>query len=395
MLSNRERVIIGSLVKQYRKEKNIAQKELAEGICSVTTLSKIENGCNVTDSLYEAILGRLNLYWEKSLSIQSDVCNRLYDCFLAYDADELNTIILGLQLHENNILERELTILLFDMYDYLENSKVLSKEKIRHYQELYNIYPLKMQYILFDMIFTSLALSNSLSTAISYIDTQNYLYMDVLVKINVIKSFVYQNKPIDAQRLITDCLRKEMPLERRYEIELLMVALYDNYQKEDLKDAMMAIYDKYSQINLHKSFRLRCELIVANILYKNRLYREAFDLYENCLQPRMYSHPIIMQCSIATKTNCMDYMRNIGKNIQFNTKYDEILLGYFRLKYEYYEHKIDITKLENYIYNNFHSFIYEGFYESIVEDELQWIVKESKNYNIKRIKLTKKERVNL
>ena len=37
-------VIVGEVLRKCRLEKGITQKELCEGICSISTLSRIENG---------------------------------------------------------------------------------------------------------------------------------------------------------------------------------------------------------------------------------------------------------------------------------------------------------------------------------------------------------------
>ena len=51
---------IGEIIKEERKRRQISQEELACGICSVTTLSRIENGSQrPTLKVEEALLERL------------------------------------------------------------------------------------------------------------------------------------------------------------------------------------------------------------------------------------------------------------------------------------------------------------------------------------------------
>lgn len=51
---------LGQLLKYYREKHGIRQEAICEGICSVATLSKIENGSRILGSLYsESLLGRL------------------------------------------------------------------------------------------------------------------------------------------------------------------------------------------------------------------------------------------------------------------------------------------------------------------------------------------------
>ena len=63
---------LGKLVGEIRKEKGIRQLELCQGICSVSMLSRIEQGKKEPDKmLLEALferLGKTLLYWEKVLN---------------------------------------------------------------------------------------------------------------------------------------------------------------------------------------------------------------------------------------------------------------------------------------------------------------------------------------
>lgn len=58
---------LGAIVKNRREELNLTQEELADGICSVPTLSRIENGERIpTKGIYEMLMQRLG-YSEMSL----------------------------------------------------------------------------------------------------------------------------------------------------------------------------------------------------------------------------------------------------------------------------------------------------------------------------------------
>ena len=51
---------IGEILRFYREKYNLKQSDVCAGICSVPTLSKIENGSKETDSLIlETLLGRI------------------------------------------------------------------------------------------------------------------------------------------------------------------------------------------------------------------------------------------------------------------------------------------------------------------------------------------------
>ena len=53
---------IGGLIAEMRNRQNLSQEELTEGICAVSTLSKIENGVQMPSrKVYEALMQRLGI----------------------------------------------------------------------------------------------------------------------------------------------------------------------------------------------------------------------------------------------------------------------------------------------------------------------------------------------
>ena len=60
------------LIEKIRKEENIKQADLCQGLCSISTLSRIERGKKQADKmLLEALVERLGktlVYWEKILN---------------------------------------------------------------------------------------------------------------------------------------------------------------------------------------------------------------------------------------------------------------------------------------------------------------------------------------
>ena len=57
----------GALIRMMRLEKNWSQETLAQGICSVSYLSKIEQGkAEPNESLYGLLYDKLGLHWQEA-----------------------------------------------------------------------------------------------------------------------------------------------------------------------------------------------------------------------------------------------------------------------------------------------------------------------------------------
>ncbi|MDE0583542.1 helix-turn-helix domain-containing protein [Planococcus sp. A6] len=62
---------IGSVIKYYRLKHNLTQSQLADGICSVSHLSKIEsNTYTPHEETYEALLSKMGVQLKKELEHQ-------------------------------------------------------------------------------------------------------------------------------------------------------------------------------------------------------------------------------------------------------------------------------------------------------------------------------------
>ncbi|MFC4714403.1 helix-turn-helix domain-containing protein [Planococcus dechangensis] len=84
---------IGSVIKYYRLKHNLTQSQLADGICSVSHLSKIEsNTYTPHEDTYEALLSKMGVQLKKELEHQKRLeqqLGRFIDCSLHYDLDNL------------------------------------------------------------------------------------------------------------------------------------------------------------------------------------------------------------------------------------------------------------------------------------------------------------------
>ena len=57
-----EAYIVGGIIKEFRLRFNISQEELCDGLCAVSTLSRIESGKQITGrKLIEALFSRMGL----------------------------------------------------------------------------------------------------------------------------------------------------------------------------------------------------------------------------------------------------------------------------------------------------------------------------------------------
>ncbi len=94
----------GPLIKYYRTQKGFTQKELANGICSVSHLSKIENnGKEANDETISLLLDRLHISInraEEQEKIISDLLKRLNEKIYFYQKNEVNDIINQLKEYE-------------------------------------------------------------------------------------------------------------------------------------------------------------------------------------------------------------------------------------------------------------------------------------------------------
>lgn len=76
----------GALIRALRLEKNWSQETLARGICSVSYLSKIEQGkAEPDESIYELIFKKLDLHWQES-SAHDILREALYEGIFSWDA---------------------------------------------------------------------------------------------------------------------------------------------------------------------------------------------------------------------------------------------------------------------------------------------------------------------
>lgn len=94
----------GPLIKYYRTQKGLTQKELANGICSVSHLSKIENNSKeANDETISLLLNRLHISMnraEKQENIIEHLLSQLNEHIYFYQKKEVEDIIIELKEYE-------------------------------------------------------------------------------------------------------------------------------------------------------------------------------------------------------------------------------------------------------------------------------------------------------
>lgn len=115
---------IGSIIKYYRLRNGMTQAELAEGICSVSHLSKIEtNKYSPHIKTIEDLFNRMNIKWENEVHIYKSFEEKLSEFFsyaIYYDLESME------RLHDE--LKKD--------EDYIQSTDLLNKYelyKLRYY----------------------------------------------------------------------------------------------------------------------------------------------------------------------------------------------------------------------------------------------------------------------
>lgn len=130
---------IGSVIKYYRLKHNLTQSQLADGICSVSHLSKIEsNTYTPHEETYEALLSKMGVQLKKELEHQKRLeqqLGRFIDCALHYDLDNLHKIYKEL-LDEDDYLQSTDLVNQYELYKFRYYVLDLQMDKASTQQKL-------------------------------------------------------------------------------------------------------------------------------------------------------------------------------------------------------------------------------------------------------------------
>jgi len=130
---------IGSVIKYYRLKHNLTQSQLADGICSVSHLSKIEsNTYTPHEDTYEALLSKMGVQLKKELEHQKRLeqqLGRFIDCSLHYDLDNLHKTYEQL-VDEDNYLQSTDLVNQYELYKFRYYLLDLKMDKAARQQKL-------------------------------------------------------------------------------------------------------------------------------------------------------------------------------------------------------------------------------------------------------------------
>ena len=133
-----EAMNIGSVIKYYRSKNNLTQSQLADGICSISHLSKIEsNTYTPHESTIEALLAKMGVQWKKEIVKRGRLERQLNDfitCSLHYDLEEMKEQYTRLQQDNDYIQSTDLVnqyeLYKFRYYLYIQDQDRADRQKI-------------------------------------------------------------------------------------------------------------------------------------------------------------------------------------------------------------------------------------------------------------------------
>lgn len=112
---------VGSVIKYYRTKNNMTQSQLAEGICSISHLSKIEsNTYTPHESTIEALLAKLGIKWKQELGRRQRLERQLgefIDCTLYYDIESMRSQYGQLE-KENDYIQSNDLVNQYELYKF-------------------------------------------------------------------------------------------------------------------------------------------------------------------------------------------------------------------------------------------------------------------------------------
>lgn len=128
---------IGSVIKYYRSKNNMTQSQLADGICSISHLSKIEsNTYTPHESTIEALLSKMGVQWKKEMVKRERLERQLNDfviCLLHYDLEQMGEQYNKLQEDDEYIQSTDLVnryeLYKFRYYLYIQDQTRSDRQK--------------------------------------------------------------------------------------------------------------------------------------------------------------------------------------------------------------------------------------------------------------------------
>ncbi|MDQ0428776.1 transcriptional regulator with XRE-family HTH domain [Planomicrobium stackebrandtii] len=112
---------VGSIVKYYRTKNSLTQSQLADGICSISHLSKIEsNAYSPHESTIKALLMKMGVQLNKEVEKHKQLermIGKFIDCSLHYDLETMRKIYQLLEL-ENDYIQSTDLVNQYELYKF-------------------------------------------------------------------------------------------------------------------------------------------------------------------------------------------------------------------------------------------------------------------------------------
>lgn len=127
---------IGSVIKYYRTKYQLTQAQLADGICSISHLSKIESNTYVPhESTIEALMAKMGVQWEKEMHRHKRLERQIgefIDCSLFYDLEHMRKQYKQLE-KENDYIQSSELVNQYELYKFrfyiYENDHVQAEQQ--------------------------------------------------------------------------------------------------------------------------------------------------------------------------------------------------------------------------------------------------------------------------
>lgn len=290
--------LVGKLIKWHRNKQKITQEQLAEGICSMTQLSKIENGqVQVNEELLVEIANRLNIPEEKLVApIDQEhyqMAEQLITAIHEYDIPTAQELEAKLVNKRHDLLHYDLDFLcLLARFGYMLLMKRLSEadqlyETIMNYDEIfeetapYSFHKFIGDYLINKCLFFDA--KSHLHKAERLLPDQEDPELYVLIAVanshleNVLTSNQYARR---ALRIF----QEKLYYSRIIECEIILASNYtfvNEYQqaKEQLERIESLIDHKFEK---HSKVKINFHLSLINAMQNN--YGEAIQLLKENLE---------------------------------------------------------------------------------------------------------------
>ncbi|WP_341960342.1 helix-turn-helix domain-containing protein [Planococcus maritimus] len=312
---------IGSVIKYYRHKHNLTQSQLADGICSVSHLSKIEsNTYTPHEETYEALLLKMGVQLKKELEHQKRLeqqLGRFIDCSLYYDLDRMEELYQEL-VEVDDYVQSTALINQYELYKFRYYLHAKQYEKANEQQKLldklkasFTAPELWMRQFFQAIQFSSLG---DYKEAMALMDELDHGFHSIPQKLE--GEFYYQKSRILLlfDRLALSAYYAELAV-RAYEkdhnyIRLLhaQLLLAINYTRRNLVTQAANLYEvikRNAKLTQQKELYQTVLYNYAELLQSEKQDEQAIELFEELkkgLEPGSYLHKAVIVNLLEIKT---------------------------------------------------------------------------------------------